>query len=378
MILIAEAEAIFDITHHESKESMKGRIIFLVLGLIVSVVSLYFAFRGFDLGGVWDAMLNMRVEFFLLMVVPYVLTFMTKVWRWRVMFHPDEKRVPVGLLTSSLMISYIPLPFRAGEVARGMIASTRSGIPAPRVFSTIVVEKVLDVLTLLLFLGISLPFVGLPGNLQGSAIVLGVLVLVMAVFLVALVLRPELARRLVRLVAGRLPARLGPRIETAAEQVLQGLAPLSNPSIAARLGLWSLATWSINSVTVYLMLLAFNIEVTPMAAMVLVVVTNLSMAVPSAPGYLGPFEAAVVAVLTILGQPTNVAQTFAIVYHFIGLVPVATLGVIAAIQQGVGMAAFRGKPDEPATDGGVGLKPGPTAPATPAHQVAGSARDERC
>jgi uncharacterized protein (TIRG00374 family) len=354
---------------------MKGRIIFLVLGLIVSVVSLYFAFRGFDLGGVWDAMLNMRFGFFLLMVVPYALTFMTKVWRWRVMFHPDEKRVPVGLLTSSLMISYIPLPFRAGEVARGMVASTRSGIPAPRVFSTIVVEKVLDVLTLLLFLGISLPFVGLPGDLQGSAALVGVLVLGLAVFLVVLVLRPELARRLVRLVAGRLPARLGPRIETAAEQALQGLTPLSNPSIAARLGLWSLATWSINSVTVYLMLLAFNVEVTPMAAVVLVVVTNLSMAVPSAPGYLGPFEAAVVAVLTILGQPTNVAQTFAIVYHFIGLVPVATLGVIAAIQQGVGMAAFRGKPDEPAegAGGGVSLKPGP-----PAHQVAGSARDERC
>jgi glycosyltransferase 2 family protein len=275
------------------------------------------------------------------MLVPYVLTFLTKVWRWRTLFHPDEGRVSFGLLFSALMISYIPLPLRTGEVARGVIASARSGMPAPRVFSTILVEKVLDVLTLLLLLGISLPFVGLPKETQGSAALLGVGVLVVALVLLGLVLKPDIARSLVRLVAARLPSRFGPRIEQATDHALQGLAPLSNPPVALRLGLWSLATWGVNSVTVYLMLLAFNLTVTPMAAVVLVVVTNLSMAVPSAPGYIGPFELAVVAVLSALGQPKEVTQTFAIVYHFIGLAPVALMGVIAAIQQGVGLSGLR-------------------------------------
>ena len=108
------------------------------------------------------------------------------------------------------MISYVPLPFRAGEVARGVVASTRSGIPAARVFSTIVVEKVLDILTLLLFLGISLPFVGLPKELQGPAILLGVGVLALTVVIMVLVLKPNLARTLIHVLAGRLPARLGP------------------------------------------------------------------------------------------------------------------------------------------------------------------------
>jgi uncharacterized membrane protein YbhN (UPF0104 family) len=169
-------------------------------------------------------------------------------------------------------------------------------------------------------------------------------VLAVALVLLGLVLRPDIARRLVRLVAVRLPSRFGPRIEEATDHALQGLAPLSNPPVALRLGLWSLATWGINSLTVYLMLLAFNLEVTPMAAVVLVVVTNLSMAVPSAPGYIGPFELAVVAVLGALGQPKEVTQTFAIVYHFIGLAPVALMGVVAAIQQGVGLTAFRSAP----------------------------------
>jgi len=76
-------------------------------------------------------------------------------------------------------------------------------------------------------------------------------------------------------------------------------------------------------------------------AAVLIVGTNLSMAVPAAPGYVGTFEAAVVGVLVALGQPKDVSQSFAIIYHFVGLVPVALIGVIAAIQQGVNFAALR-------------------------------------
>ncbi|MGA7733595.1 MAG: lysylphosphatidylglycerol synthase transmembrane domain-containing protein, partial [Chloroflexia bacterium] len=112
------------------------------------------------------------------------------------------------------------------------------------------------------------------------------------------------------------------------------------PRVAVQLGLWSVATWTINIVTVYLMLVAFNVEATPMVAAVLVVITNLSMAVPSAPGYVGTFEAAVVLVLTTLGQPRDTSQAFAIIYHFVGLVPVALLGAIAALQQGINFAAL--------------------------------------
>lgn len=322
---------------------------FLIVGLLISLASLYFAFQGFDLGGVWAAMSKMQFLWFALLIVPFILTFMTKVWRWRVMFHPDGARVSNGLLFSALMISYIPLPFRAGEIARGVITSARSGIPAPRVFSTIVLEKVLDVLTLLLLLGVSLPFVEVPGNLQGPAISLGVGIVLVTLLLLLLVLKPNVARAIARLAAARLPARFGTRIATATDQALLGFAPMSDPSVALRIILWSLATWAVNVVTVYPLLRAFNIEVSPMAAAVLVVVTNLSMAVPAAPGSLGTFELAVITVLQALGQPKELSQSFAILYHFIGLAPVAILGIVAVIQQGISFGALRsGKIETPA------------------------------
>ena len=88
LVLQQEAER-YNITHHVSrfKKTMSKRIIFLLIGVLISVVSLYLAFKDFDLGQVWDAIGRVRLEFFLIMVVPYMLTFMTKVWRWRVMFN---------------------------------------------------------------------------------------------------------------------------------------------------------------------------------------------------------------------------------------------------------------------------------------------------
>lgn len=350
------------------------RLAVLILGLLISAVSLYLALKDFDWRDLGTSVANVQPLFLLLMIVPYVLTFMTKVWRWRVLFHPDEKRFTIGILFSCLMISYIPLPFRAGEVARGVVASARSGVPAARVFSTILLEKVLDVLTLLLLLGISLPFVGLPKQMQGSATALAAVFLVVALGILALVVKPDIARKLAHLVAVRLPARFGERIESITDQALKGLAPLADPAIAVKLGLWSIATWSINAVSVYLMLLAFNVVVTPVAAVTLVVATNLGMAVPSAPGYVGTFELVVSTVLGILGVAPEAAKSFALVYHFIGLVPVAALGVLAAIQQGVGMAAFRADAAEEQT---VSPTPHPGKPAQPAPAPTGSARDKR-
>jgi uncharacterized protein (TIRG00374 family) len=318
------------------------RILILVLGVIISVGALLFAFQGFDMGDVWEAMSNVRWPFFLLMLVPYVFTFLTKVWRWQTLFYPDQDLVPFRIALPTLMISYVPLPFRLGEVARGVALSARTGIPAARVFSTIFVEKVLDVLTLLLLLGVSLPFVDLPNDAssRGSLALIGVLVIALVAMMLFFVMRPNMARGLISLVSRPLPERFGNRLLDITDNVLKGLAPLAVPSIALRVGLWSLATWLVNIVTIYLEMLAFNIDTSPVVAVVLVVATNLSMAIPAAPGYIGTFEAAVVGVLVALGQPLDSSQAFAIIYHFVGLVPVAIIGVIAAVQQGINFASL--------------------------------------
>lgn len=336
------------------------RIAFLAIGILISAVSLYLALKGFNWSDLGRSVAAMQPIFLLLMIPPYILTFMTKVWRWRVLFHPDEKRYSNWLLFSSLMLSYIPLPFRMGEVARAASVTARTSTPPARVISTIVLEKVLDVLTLLLLLGVSLIFVSVPRDMQGNATTLGGIFLVVTLGILVLVLKPDLARGLVRGVAARLPARFGSRIEETTEHTLQGFAPLSDPPTALKIGLWSLATWSVNAVTIYLMMRAFNIQVAPMAAVTLIVATNLGMAVPSAPGYIGTFEWVVVSALAILGVAAEEAQSFALVYHFIGLVPVALIGVFLALQQGVGMATFQGRPEE--TGGDVSASPRATQP----------------
>jgi uncharacterized membrane protein YbhN (UPF0104 family) len=166
-------------------------------------------------------------------------------------------------------------------------------------------------------------------------------VLVAVAVMLAVIFRPDVALNLAAWVAKRLPQRIGSRLMGLAENVLAGLAPLANGRTAAQVLGWSLGTWGINVVTVWIMLLAFNLELPIAVAAVLVVVTNLTMAIPAAPGYVGTFEAAVIALLNgALGVPLDASQGFALFYHFVGLVPVALMGVIAAVAQGVNFGAL--------------------------------------
>jgi len=239
------------------------------------------------------------------------------------------------------------------------------------------VEKVLDVLTLLLLLGVSLPFVDLPNDAssRGSLALVGVAVIALVAMMLFFVLRPNMARSLVSLVSRPLPERFGNRLLGITDNVLKGLAPLAIPSIALRVGLWSLATWLVNIVTIYLEMLAFNIDTSPVVAVVLVVATNLSMAIPAAPGYIGTFEAAVVGVLVALGQPLDSSQAFAIIYHFVGLVPVAIIGVIAAVQQGINFASLNSGDEGRTTKDEGAVVPAPIQNPNPAYPLGDEKRE---
>jgi uncharacterized membrane protein YbhN (UPF0104 family) len=101
---------------------------------------------------------------------------------------------------------------------------------------------------------------------------------------------------------------------------LDGLAFARNPVTLAWVSLWTVVQWSISASTVTLALVAVGIwgatpyELLQMTLLVLVA-TNLSMAIPSAPGYVGVFHGAFVATLALFGVSESAATAAAVVEH---------------------------------------------------------------
>src|SRR5690348_12189793 len=142
-----------------------------VLGILISVGALYLALRDIDLAQAWAAFGRIQPGVFALGLIPRTVAIGSKVYRWRLLYHPDEARAPYPRLTAALMIGYLfntVLPLRTGEIVRATVLQVTAGLPVARTLSTILVEKVLDTMALIAMLGIILPFISLPAGLASG------------------------------------------------------------------------------------------------------------------------------------------------------------------------------------------------------------------
>ena len=272
------------------------------------------------------------------------LAMAAKVYRWRTLLGPSG-RFDLGMLARALLLGYLlntVLPGRVGEITRAWVAARRSNTELGHVLSSIVVEKILDVLTLLAFGAALSVVVPLPdwlawaGKVSGAATVLLCGVLVLAVLV---------RRRLHSFVDGISAGRSNVALRFALVTWNRGVSPFLDS--VSRLGdarriltavIWSILVWIPAAGVNYSILRAFDIVPSLPAAIITLVSTNLGMAVPSAPGYAGVFHYLSVLSLQPFGVKTETALGYAVVAHFVVFGSFAIVGLIVAWRE-LGMVA---------------------------------------
>jgi uncharacterized protein (TIRG00374 family) len=108
--------------------------------------------------------------------------------------------------------------------------------------------------------------------------------------------------------------------------VSDGLSMLRSPARIAAVVAWSVTLWLVNALSFWVMFGAFDIEVGYAGALLVQGALVLGVSVPSTPGYVGPFEAAIVAVLALYGVPDTRAFSYAVAYHVTTFLPIVLCG----------------------------------------------------
>lgn len=156
----------------------KKRIYF---GFVVSVVFLYFSFRGTSFDDVWLNIQGINPYFIMASVVLIIVDLILRALRWKFLLKPIKSET-VNRLFSILMIGYLSnniLPARMGELVRAQLLGRNCGVNRMQALGTIVVERVFDGLMLLALFGFSLffyypfPFWIKRGGMVGGADVSG-------------------------------------------------------------------------------------------------------------------------------------------------------------------------------------------------------------
>jgi len=299
----------------------------LWLGILVSLALLWLAFRGVSLDEVQSSLAGVHVAW----LVPAVASIAVRFWltavRWQVLLGP-VKRVGMHRLLGVSLIGFMAnniFPARIGEFVRAYALGRSESVPAPLAFATIVIERVFDGFTLLLFLVGGLFFLSLPGWLlwlsaASFCLYVGVLVTLFS-------LRWHRGRRLLDGLLARIPDRLRSPAVHLLDSFRLGLDALGDGrALFAIVGL-SLAIWVVNALGLQAMFLAFSLDLPLHAGFLALAIIAGVLILPSAPGYIGTFQFATKVALGLYGVPESTALSLSILYHAINYVPITVAGL---------------------------------------------------
>ena len=226
---------------------------------------------------------------------------------------------------------------------RAVILKRKEGVPVSASLATIIVERIFDGVVMLAFIFVNLSELakltgssGFVGNIQevaiyGTAAFLGALV----VFLLAAMFPQVTARAGEWFIARFLPLRLREKVSGIMHKFLDGLASLRSPFNVLMVFLTSVVIWLLETAKYWFVMHAFDFEVSFFALMLMNGIVNLATTIPSAPGYIGTFDAPGIAVLTAYGVEQAMAAGYTLVLHVALWLPITALGAWFLAREGI-------------------------------------------
>jgi uncharacterized protein (TIRG00374 family) len=272
-------------------------------------------------------------------------TYILRAVRWKLLLSPVKKTVRVSTAFWSTAVGFMVntlIPIRLGEFVRAYVLSEKEGTGFGPGFSSIVVERTLDLIGLLSIGIVTMLLVSVQAEL--SSLVANIFIavaLLIAVILAVIIVGIKKENLIIRLVTGitsKIPLikRYTTRIADFASSLIKGLQGLSqNPKMfAANIALtWIL--WLTQTTVIYLTFEAFNYPIPFMAAILGGVLISLSYILPATPGYVGSFEAFWVLIFTLLGvTQTDLLLAMGVLSHLVGLLPTIIVGCVSVVWLG--------------------------------------------
>jgi uncharacterized protein (TIRG00374 family) len=277
--------------------------------------------------------------------------YLLRTFRWRIILS-QSVGIRFPTLFGILMIGFATnnlVPARLGELARAYLGRQRTGVRKTYFIATIFLERVFDglVLIFVLFLlstRLSLPEWGREVQLASTLIFFA-----LAGGIVFLLTRQRLAAGLLRTIAGSLPERVGFWVSSAFEMFLMGLESMRRFQRVGAVAVISCTIWLLEGLSYYLLALGFNLPLSPLrliaAVGLLLVMVNLGIMIPSAPGYVGTFQFFAVSALSVFDVPRETGLALSVVSHLMQYLLVTSIGLYFLSRERIHLGTlFRSEP----------------------------------
>ncbi|MEW5700919.1 MAG: lysylphosphatidylglycerol synthase transmembrane domain-containing protein [Candidatus Zixiibacteriota bacterium] len=327
-----------------------------IIGTLISVIFLYLAFRKVDYGDLWRALQGVRWVYLIPNIVLVVAVMWLRAWRWQLILRPVGD-VSYNRVFSATMIGFMVnnvLPARLGEIARAVSLGLKTGLSRSATLATIIVERIYDSFTLLLFLWLVFAFSRISELTEVERIrdvgwIFLAVNVALLVFLILLQVRNAGVVRWMRRISGIFSVRIQQIAGEIVEKFARGLTMHHNMPTTVGVVVLSLVIWFILGISNYFVFLAFGFDHLPIeASFVVLVVVSLLISVPNSPGFVGVFHWGVQISLQIYGIQKSEALAVALVLHAAQYLPITLMGLYYLRKEHLRLSTVRGTEPEPA------------------------------
>ena len=314
-----------------------GRNIYKILGIAISIVCLYFAFRGIQWNQVFLTFKSASYPGLVLCVLFQLLSLAIAGLRWKTVINLPE--VSWSSASSSMMVGLMVnniLPGRMGEFVRPILLGQEIRESRSFLFATVVTDRISD-LFVLVTLGLlsfaMFPFI--PWARQMS--VIGAVVLILAFVAIGLFSYSNIGLKIEGIVHRLGPSRFSERMAHSLENFRLGFKSIRSIQRGGAVLVLSVLVWAAWFLCLYSGLSAFRLILPIWGILLLLSTLNLGGLVPSSPGYAGTYQLLAILVLSNFAVRKEEALGFILVFHALWYVPQTLLGLIILFKKNLNL-----------------------------------------
>lgn len=255
--------------------------------------------------------------------------------RWYYLLSP-QKKVSLLSLVSATCVGQAAnslFPFRAGDLVQAYFLGRKEKISKSAVFSTVVLERLTDLIFLILIFFLISFFFVLPKEINIIALI--VIIFGLAVFFTLLLKFEKQTEKLGRKIISLFSIRLTERFTQLFRSFVTGFKVLRQRHLLLRIFFISIILWFIYISIVYVMFFAFNMKLPFSAAIFFLGIVGVSVTIPSSPGYVGTWEFFGVLALSFYQINKELALSFTLVHHLVSLLWVILLGLFFVLKESI-------------------------------------------
>jgi glycosyltransferase 2 family protein len=329
------------------------RFLHLAIVVVLTATLLLLFVSGANLREVWNQIVNAEVRPLLLAVTASLASYVFRAKRWQFLLRPlGVTRFASAFRATAIGVAAtLLLPGRTGEVLRPYLFARREGLSAMASFATVILERLLDTISVLLLFAVFLLFGGPWQAARDSTLfqtikfaglaAAGVSVVAFAVTLL-IVRSPPWFAGLLQRIAALLPRVIEAKVVGSCQALAAGFAIVRKPTDAMMALAGAFPLWLCSALSVWAVSAAFQLGVPWSGTFLLLTLLVVGVAVPT-PGGVGGFHYAFrLGATTFYGAADDRAVAAALVLHAITFLPITLVGLVLAVQEGLTFSGLKG------------------------------------